>query len=374
MQYLIAYTSNPDILTGDDWVTNDAGLRVSLHFGFGAIDAEAMVTRARHWTNVPEQHEQTFYPNSQSGYIRPSCIIEPHSIYVLEYDYFFLHYRFIYNTDIRTITVNEDNLPAHYHSVGFLEHVVVTMSLTIHGFTKGYESSDFYDELYDAIYDDNIDDIYTWMENRHPRRGDIEIELTSPSGTRSVLLPYRDYDFVNEEGYDNWPFMSVHFWGENPNGTWTLKTTYRSGSGYVSIRGISMAIYGSETTPTAVSSIPSTCHPSCVRGCSGGGPNDCDVCKNLRLSSTLECVDVCPNGTRVYKSYCMPVSDTETDSQECSSNESHILAIAIGSGVAVGALLILAAAVSVVMVVCLRKRKRRVEGFRRLQTATDIKT
>ena len=59
MQYLIAYTSNPDILTGDDWVTNAAGLRVSLHFGFGAIDAEAMVTRARHWTNVPEQYCMT---------------------------------------------------------------------------------------------------------------------------------------------------------------------------------------------------------------------------------------------------------------------------------------------------------------------------
>ena len=59
VQYLIAYTSNPDILTGDDWVTNDAGLRVSLHFGFGAIDAEAMVTRARHWINVPEQQALT---------------------------------------------------------------------------------------------------------------------------------------------------------------------------------------------------------------------------------------------------------------------------------------------------------------------------
>ena len=57
VQYLIAYTSNPDILTGDDWVANAAGLNVSHHFGFGAIDAEAMVTRARHWINVPEQHK-----------------------------------------------------------------------------------------------------------------------------------------------------------------------------------------------------------------------------------------------------------------------------------------------------------------------------
>ena len=59
MQYLIAYTSNPDILAGDDWVTNEAGLRVNHNFGFGAIDAEAMVTRARYWTNVPEQKNFT---------------------------------------------------------------------------------------------------------------------------------------------------------------------------------------------------------------------------------------------------------------------------------------------------------------------------
>ena len=37
------------------WMTNGAGMRVSSQFGFGVIDAEAMVTRARVWTNVPSQ-------------------------------------------------------------------------------------------------------------------------------------------------------------------------------------------------------------------------------------------------------------------------------------------------------------------------------
>ena len=67
VQYLVAYTSNPDILTGDDWVTNGAGLKVSHHFGFGAVDAEAMVTRARQWTNVPGQHTKTVFSTSTSG-------------------------------------------------------------------------------------------------------------------------------------------------------------------------------------------------------------------------------------------------------------------------------------------------------------------
>ena len=69
VQYLLAYTANPDILTGDDWVTNGAGIKVSHHFGFGAIDAEAMVTRARNWTTVPEQHSKTLYSSSSGGQV-----------------------------------------------------------------------------------------------------------------------------------------------------------------------------------------------------------------------------------------------------------------------------------------------------------------
>ena len=66
MQYLIAYTSNSDILHNGEWTTNGAGLPVSHKFGFGAIDAEAMVTRARRWTNVPEQLSyQKNFTNSQ---------------------------------------------------------------------------------------------------------------------------------------------------------------------------------------------------------------------------------------------------------------------------------------------------------------------
>ena len=60
------YTSNRNLLTGDGWITNGAGLRVSHQFGFGAIDAEAMVTRARNWTIVPEQHSVTMQIYSQA--------------------------------------------------------------------------------------------------------------------------------------------------------------------------------------------------------------------------------------------------------------------------------------------------------------------
>ena len=55
VQYLVVYTSDTTKLKGGEWTTNGAGLRVSSQFGFGAIDAEAMVTRARNWINVPVQ-------------------------------------------------------------------------------------------------------------------------------------------------------------------------------------------------------------------------------------------------------------------------------------------------------------------------------
>ena len=69
IQYLIVYTSNPDPLLAntDDYFTNGAGLTVSHQFGFGAIDGEAMVTRAQRWTNVPEQIQHSVNPSTDSG-------------------------------------------------------------------------------------------------------------------------------------------------------------------------------------------------------------------------------------------------------------------------------------------------------------------
>ena len=70
----MAYTSNPDSLLDGEWTTNGGGLKVSHKFGFGAVDAEAFVTRARRWINVyvPEQQSQSFYPAQSYGYAHKS--------------------------------------------------------------------------------------------------------------------------------------------------------------------------------------------------------------------------------------------------------------------------------------------------------------
>ena len=47
----------------------------------------------------------------------------------------------------------------------------------------------------------------------HRRRGDVSIDLLSPSGTRSEMLSTRKYD-DSDEGLDEWNFMTVYCWGE----------------------------------------------------------------------------------------------------------------------------------------------------------------
>ena len=67
VQYLIVHTSNPLLNESDGLIFNGAGLAVSELFGFGVMDAEALVTRARHWIIVPPQLEQNIIPMKNFG-------------------------------------------------------------------------------------------------------------------------------------------------------------------------------------------------------------------------------------------------------------------------------------------------------------------
>jgi proprotein convertase subtilisin/kexin type 5 len=50
----------------------------------------------------------------------------------------------------------------------------------------------------------------------------VVYRLTSPSGTQTVLLFERPRD-VLDSSFEDWPFMSVHFWGERAAGRWKLE-------------------------------------------------------------------------------------------------------------------------------------------------------
>ena len=163
-----------------------------------------------------------------------------------------------------------------------LEHIVLTLTLTPENYGTEYDYDDLSDYIYDYYYyyydrskdseafkdfqnleevaKGNTDrDVYDWLGDSHPKRGDIKVELVSPSGTKSTLLPYRKYDFINAEGYYNWPFMSLHYWGEDPIGTWTINVYFQSSYGYVSVHVNSFELYGTNVIPEAsTSSTPSS--------------------------------------------------------------------------------------------------------------------
>ena len=166
------------------------------------------------------------------------------------------------------------------------------------------------------------------------RRGDIQVELTSPHGTTSVLLPFRSNDDDYDEGFPNWPFMSVHFWGENPNGIWTLNITYKGNSGATAlIPSPTLTFFGTATKPPA--NVKENCHSNCARSCAAGGSSIyCDSCKKglYRNAVTLDCVEECPTDLEMRSGYCYNSSGSDakcvrpTDTCTCpSSATSRIL-------------------------------------------------
>eukprot|EP00091_Calanus_sinicus_P001633 TRINITY_DN11651_c0_g1_i1.p1 TRINITY_DN11651_c0_g1~~TRINITY_DN11651_c0_g1_i1.p1 ORF type:complete len:157 (-),score=39.50 TRINITY_DN11651_c0_g1_i1:63-533(-) len=129
----------------------EMGLMVSHSFGFGIMDAEEMVGKARNWVSVGKQE---------------TCQTEA----ILDND--------------NNITISMD-----CPMISRLEHVQMNVKII-------------------------ADDV---------RRGDISIELLSPSGTKSSMISERRNDRL-VLGFDTkqWPLMSTHFWGENPSGSWTI--------------------------------------------------------------------------------------------------------------------------------------------------------
>jgi hypothetical protein len=272
VQYLIAYTSNPDIVTVDDLATNGAGLKFSHSFGFGAIDTEALVTRARHWTNVPEQQISTV-PLSDVMSVQPS------------------------SSETIVVPIASE--------IGYLEHVVVRVS-------TAFEGVDPDNYGLDTIYENLDENFEHYFYDVLPNRGDIQIELTSPKGTTSILLPYRIADTWPGE-YRQWPFMSIHFWGENPSGDWTLVIRNSGASGVVQVSDLQFTFYGTTETPAVISRLPEQCDDACVRGCAAAGPEFCDSCRQLRDAATLECVEECSEGLDMRSGYCYNAKEPEAE-------------------------------------------------------------
>ncbi|TFK15754.1 versican core protein [Platysternon megacephalum] len=166
MQHLVVWTSEYDPLANNPgWKKNGAGLMVNSRFGFGLLNAKALVDLAdpKTWKGVPEKKE---------------CIVKDNSF----------EPRLLRANGEVTIEIPTKACEGQENSVTSLEHVQFEATI------------------------------------EYSRRGDLHVTLTSPSGTNTVLLAERERD-KSPNGFKNWDFMSVHTWGENPKGTWTLRIT-----------------------------------------------------------------------------------------------------------------------------------------------------
>ncbi|XP_053061234.1 proprotein convertase subtilisin/kexin type 5 isoform X4 [Acinonyx jubatus] len=267
VQHVIVRTSRAGHLNANDWKTNAAGFKVSHLYGFGLMDAEAMVMEAEKWTTVPQQHVCVESTDRQIKTIRPNSAV-----------------RSIYKASGCSDNPN--------HHVNYLEHVVVRITIT------------------------------------HPRRGDLAIYLTSPSGTRSQLLANRLFDH-SMEGFKNWEFMTIHCWGERATGDWILEvydtpSQLRNFKTPGKLKEWSLVLYGTSVQPySPTNEFPKVervrytrvedptedygtedyagpCDPECSEvGCDGPGPDHCSDCLHYYYklkNNTRICVSSCPPG------------------------------------------------------------------------------
>lgn len=222
-QHLTVYTSNPvPIRENPGWKRNAAGFVFNNRFGFGILDAKAMVEAALTWQNVPK---------------KSICIVSPISRTPM-----FLHSRNM----IEAVFVS-DGCQREYDSHQQKPSSVAT-SQTKHPKAGSHRMAGSHQSHpTPVIY---LEHVQVIVDIEYTSRGSLDIFLISPSGTVSTLLSRRPLD-VSRGGFDRWPLMSVHFWGESSYGKWTLVVRDKdSNNNRGLLRNATLILHGTTTRPS----------------------------------------------------------------------------------------------------------------------------
>ncbi|KAL5258434.1 hypothetical protein ACHWQZ_G009065 [Mnemiopsis leidyi] len=186
VQHIIIRAAVPDkLFHHEGWVRNAANRATHTNFGYGILDAFRMVEIAKNWTNVDPDHR------CQSPQLTYNRAIPAH--------------------DSITIEIPFDGCDDTDNSVKSLEHVYLELSL------------------------------------KTPRRGDISIDMVSPSGTEMRLISTRMFDNDNV-GFRNWRLMTVFLFGENPDGLWRVKIN-NSGKYTAQLETMFLDVFGTVNAP-----------------------------------------------------------------------------------------------------------------------------
>ncbi len=208
VQYILAQTAVKNDPTDAGWdanpdplavgvQNNGAGLHVNHKYGFGLVDAAAAVAMAKTWVNVPAA----------------VSITSPLTLKVVN-------------------AIVPDNNPGS----GVPDTIYVSQDIDLEHVEVVFNSSPF-----------NASD---------PYRGDLEVVLTSPSGTQSILAEQHTND--EAAGYNNWKFMTVRNWGESslgPDslGDWTLTVTDERGGSINKFVSWQLILHGKNPAPRIIS-------------------------------------------------------------------------------------------------------------------------
>ena len=87
----------------------------------------------------------------------------------------------------------------------------------------------------------------------HTYRGDLAVELVSPSGTVSRLAELHN---DSNRNYTDWAFMSVRHWGELAEGTWTVRVSDRAPVDVGTLNSLELRCIGSFTNSSGTATNP----------------------------------------------------------------------------------------------------------------------
>ncbi|MBP0019605.1 MAG: S8 family serine peptidase, partial [Cyanobacteria bacterium SBLK] len=159
VQHILVETAKKVDENDEDWEINAAGHDINHKYGFGLIDATAAVTSAQQWEAVAEE----------------VAISSPFQ------------------------TIVNGQLPDN-NGLGLSSTINIEEDIIV--------------ESVEVVFDADL----FFEDPTQVKRGNIELVLTSPDGTKSVLA---EPNYVGQS-HQNWLFTSVRNWGESSQGNWQL--------------------------------------------------------------------------------------------------------------------------------------------------------
>ena len=112
------------------------------------------------------------------------------------------------------------------------------------GLQRQITENDVYEIVFTSNCDiESLEHVQTNINVNHPSRGQIEVMLVSPSGTRTQMLAPRVND-VSDKGFHDWALTSVETWGEHGDGAWHLYIVNRGDQVQWSVGRSTLVLHG----------------------------------------------------------------------------------------------------------------------------------